>query len=118
MTSQAVPFLHFVKQREEGVKVLKSIKEKSETLSSECSRCGERMERVYKDYNHYYNVGSSDKTIVVTNAPYEECPECGHIVLDVMLFAEIESSIDEEIFYQLNNRQEIPKKVDFSEFVK
>ena len=122
MTSKMVSFLSNIKDRKEGIEMLNAIKKQVEKENEhneyiECHECGEKMNVSQSSYVHHYQVGNDPKEITILNAPHYECKNCNNELIDVLLYADVEKVIEEEIFLRLNNRQEIPDKVEFNEFI-
>lgn len=118
MTSADFSFLSNVKKEKEGLEMINSVKEKAKKDSFECRECGSNMVKSYQTYDFHYEVGEEKRKIDVLNAPCYKCKTCDNEVVSVLLYADMEKAIEKEIFFRLNNRQEIPNEMNFEEFLK
>lgn len=116
MTSTVKPFLYHVKKERDGLELITAIKKQVDRKTNTCL-CGEQMTLKSSPKEYPYNVGETEKRLIVLKAPYFECESCGRKTEDVFLYADVEKAIENEIFYKLNKREPIPEKVDFSVFV-
>lgn len=116
MTSTVKPFLYYLKNEKEGLELVSEIKKRVNRSTSTCL-CGEKMKIKYSPKEYPYNVGENEKTLVILETPYFECKRCERKTEDVFLYANVEKSIEREIFLRLNNRESIPEQVDFSVFI-
>ena len=80
-----------------------------------CSKCRKTMKTTYSPYIYYYEVGEENRELTINNAPIYGC-ECGNKEINLLLYATVEKAVENEIFYRLNRRKEIPSTIDFSEF--
>lgn len=102
--------------RKEGKEMIRSISKYIKDKDIECSKCGEKLEIIYTPKIYEYNVSNENRALTVLNAPMYKCRKCGKESESLFLYAEIEKMIEHEIFFRLNNKQEIPNEVEFSEF--
>lgn len=116
MTSKDVSFLTYFKNERERNEMLGTIEKQMKTNHMECSQCGKTMTITYLPFTFSYNVGDEKRTLTIQNAPHFTC-ECGHTVINLFLYAEIEKAVENEIFYRLNKRKDIPDKVEFNQLV-
>lgn len=112
-------FLTFFKKGKEGMETMANIKTyaKRNEKTMECSNCGHNMELLYSPKYFPYTVGDTNKELRVTDTPYHKCNICGKEVESLLLYAEMEKAIEEELFIRLNKREAIPEEIDFSAFL-
>lgn len=116
MASKDTSFLSNIKEKKEGLNMIETVKNYANKKDFECRECGLSMQRKHHDYMFPYNIGEEQKCITIKNAPYYQCGNCDNKTLSVLLYADVEQLVEKEIFIRLNNRQEIPNEVNFSEF--
>lgn len=116
MTSKDVSFLSNIKKEKEGLNMVKTVQNYANKKEFECRKCGSLMKPKHHDYKFPYNIGHKEKSITIKNAPYYHCGNCDNKTLSVLLYADVDQLVEKEIFIRLNNRQEIPDEVNFSEF--
>lgn len=117
MTSKDVSFLTYFKNKEERDEIIEKIQQLVD-LQREgitCFECRKTMVNAYFPYIYYYEVGGENRELTIENAPVYEC-ECGNKEINILLYAEVETAVENEIFNRLNKRKEIPTTIDFSEF--
>jgi DNA-directed RNA polymerase subunit RPC12/RpoP len=116
MTSKDVSFLTYFKNKEERTEMIAAIKKHMNVREKECSKCGKTMRATNLPYTHYYKVGDKERKLTINNAPHYEC-ECGHRIINLILYAEVEEAVENEIFYRLNKRKDIPNEVEFNSLI-
>lgn len=118
MTSKHVSFLTYFKNKEERTEMIEAIEKQLGTKKNEveCSQCGKKMITTYSPYIFHYNVGKEKRELTIKNAPHYEC-KCGHKIINLFLYAEVEKAIENEIFYRLNKNKKIPDTVEFNELI-
>ncbi|NHN33326.1 hypothetical protein [Paenibacillus agricola] len=80
--------------------------------------CGSTsLKIIYKDEEREVNVGDQDLTLTLTGVPRSECSTCGRIIGDMRLAAKLETVLDEEILWRVNNHHIIPKQIEFNELI-
>ncbi|WP_100012315.1 hypothetical protein [Lentibacillus sediminis] len=97
--------------------MIKAVQGQAEKNHFECRECGLKMAVTYQTYNISYHVESKRKKFTILNAPVYKCDSCHNEIFSVLLYAGVESAVEKEIFIRLNNKQEIPDEMDFSELV-
>ncbi|MEG6533746.1 MULTISPECIES: hypothetical protein [Bacillati] len=119
MTSNDISFFGNLKQRKAGIDMIQSVerkmKKKPETL--DCT-CGGEMTMYFTNKKYYYKVAETERVLDILNAPLYKCNSCGKVVEDLLLYADVEKAIEEEIFLKLNRRQKVSDTLDFNEFMK
>lgn len=113
------PFLYHVRKGEsEMLKEIPNYIKISEKYNT-CKTCNTKMRKDYSSELYTFEVDGKQMDITVTNVPIHKCPQCNTKYYSFRIGHAVEQLLDKEIFYMLNNRQrdEIPNKVDFSEFL-
>jgi hypothetical protein len=81
-------------------------------------RCGSTsLHIVYEDEEYPIKVGDEDRILMLKGVPRSVCDECGQVLGDMRLAVKIESAIDEEILWRLNQRRDIPSVMEFDELI-
>lgn len=82
-----------------------------------CSCGSHSLHITHTDEERIINLGEEERTIRLTDVPRSKCSECGRVLGDLRLSAQIESFLDEEILWRLNNQQEIPEIMAFDDLL-
>jgi len=82
-----------------------------------CSCGSTSLHTIYKDEERIVNVGEEDHTLVLKGVPRSKCNECGKTLGDMRLAVKLETVLDEEILWRLNNHRVIPDQIEFEELI-
>lgn len=94
------------------MKYIQSNYQYDQTQEWSCHNYGKEEELVHRDYNYDYDVAGHEKEILFKNAPYTNFKHCKGFYIDVILYADIESILGQEINYKLNNLHILPDTIE------
>jgi hypothetical protein len=80
--------------------------------------CNGIMNVIKLDQIHEFQIADQSHRLTLRGEPVYECQACAKQVVDLQLSAEIEELLDDEVFYRLNQRLEIPTELDFDDLLK
>lgn len=80
--------------------------------------CNGIMNVKKSDQLHKFQIADKLHSLTLTGEPIYECQSCAKQIMDLQLSAEIEEVLDNEVFYRLNHRLELPTEMDFDDLLK
>lgn len=80
--------------------------------------CNGIMNATKSDQIHKFQIADKLHSLTLKGEPIYECQYCAKQIMDLQLSAEIEEVLDNELFYRLNQRLELPTEVDFDDLLK
>lgn len=111
MASNKNPFFEHLKGEEIKMNKLKQFVNDEEG-KQQCSTCNSELEVVYSSKNLPYDYNGEERYITILNAPYRRCKACDENLENFRLYSLLRELLEQEIFFKLNKREEIPGEVD------
>ncbi|MEF2246432.1 hypothetical protein [Paenibacillus sp. IITD108] len=79
--------------------------------------CSGNMKLVPTSDQVLVHVGSNQHEIKIDEMPIYECERCGNQEIDLKFAAEVETIVDEEVGFLLNQRKEVPLVINFNDLM-
>jgi len=115
MTSTTNPFLKHVKERDDYMERIRVIKKlvQDELNIDKCSVCNGGIVIKTSPKTLHYQLNGEGKKLTINDAPYIECNSCEQVTENIGLYARIREMLEDEIFHRINNRETIPREVEW-----
>jgi hypothetical protein len=78
--------------------------------------CGGEMQVIYRDEEFSYDVAGSQHIVKVNKVPAYQCRDCGAIEENLILMANLEELVGDELHWRLNHREDLPSEICFTDF--
>ncbi len=82
------------------------------------SGCNGIMNATKSDQIHKFQIADKTHSLTLKGEAIYECQSCAQQIMDLQLSAEIEEVLDNEVFYRLNQRLELPTEMNFDDLLK